>query len=130
MLRAMVALAGCLALAGCGGTGRMLSYGMELADAKVRLGEAEFQIYAHPSEPTLLVQRSLSQIGGGTGTVPEFAAAASKLIKPLDCAVTDAKQISAGTFEVTYSCPDGTDIRAAIASQRPNLRSGAPLRRQ
>lgn len=117
----------CAALAGCG-TGRLLSYGGELADAKTRLGQAEFQIYVHPTDRTLLIQRSLGQIAGGIDQSVEFTAAARSFVAPLECTVGPAQLISAGSFEAPYECPAGVDLPQIVAQQRAALRGGQPLR--
>ncbi|SFS42727.1 hypothetical protein [Brevundimonas viscosa] len=130
-MRGLLAVAAvCAALGGCAGTGRLFSYGVtQLADARVRLGEAEFQIYVHPSDPTLLIQRSLNQTGGGMGTIPEFEAAAGSFLAPVGCSPLATQLIAAGSYETTYRCPPGVDLIALVAAQRTDLREGAPLRR-
>lgn len=126
-IRAFVAAATCVALAGCG-TGRLLSYGGQLADGKTRLGQAEFQIYVHPSDQTILIQRSFGQIAGGIDHPHEFTAAAQQFVAPVGCTVQPSQQISAGSFEAAYRCPDDIDLPSLVAQQRSALRAGQPLR--
>ena len=129
MIKRLVVCAVALGLASCAGTGRALSYGMDLADAKVLLGAAEFQIYVHPEDDTLLVQRSLKQIAGGQDSSVEFRAAGAQFIAPLGCQTASIQLLAAGTYEVAYTCPEGTDLRTTVASQRASLRAGASIQR-
>lgn len=115
-------------LASCGGTGRILSYGTDLADAKVLLGAAEFQVYVHPTDHSILVQRSLRQIAGGHDNPVEFRAAGAQFLAPVACETTGIALVAAGSFEITYRCPDGIDLPSVVASQRAALRGGASLR--
>jgi len=128
-IRIILAAVLCATLAACG-TGRLLSYGGELADAKVRLGDAEFQVYVHPKDETLLVQRSLGQISGGQDLSFEFQAAAARFLASVECRAGNATSISAGSFEVPYECDAGVELPQLVAQQRAALRAGQPLRNQ
>ena len=114
------------ALAGCAGTGRMLSYGTELSDAVVRMGPAAFSVYIHPKEDTLLIQRRLSQTSGHDG--PQLITiAAQTFLDPIRCQAGSTRSLGPGSWETTFTCPASVDIRALAAAQRANLQAGTPI---
>jgi hypothetical protein len=136
---ASVALA--LALGGCASFDRMASYGNRLADAKVLVDGRGFSIWVHPAENDLLIQRELGA-AMGQGFVegltfnsvnlmeakPIWLAAAQQITGPLGCTVTDAYTLdNRTTWEAPYTCPPGVDLRAIVMSERPQLRTGAPV---
>lgn len=124
MILAMVT--GGALLSGCA-MGRLASYGSELADAQVNLGAAQFQLYIHPQDDTVLVQRSLNQTA--TNDPPAIAdAAVSTLLAPAGCVTTSVSALSPGAFEVGFSCPPGIDIRRLAIEQRQALKAGQSLR--
>lgn len=141
----MAALAA-LALAGCAGMGRMNTYGMELADAKVSVGTRVFSVWVHPTDSTLLVQRNAGA-GMGQGALegltlgavnanlpaPIWRAAADALLKQAVCTATDVYTLDNSiTWEAHYTCPAGTDFRSFSAERRAAWRAGVatadPLR--
>ena len=115
----------CLALAGCG-TGRLLSYGGQLSDASVRLGPAQFSVYVHPSDDTLLIQRAISQTSSTDGAAL-IGIVAEQFLEPVGCTHGPAASIAAGSWEVPFDCPDSIDLRSLVADQRQNLRAGASI---
>lgn len=115
-----------LALAGCAGTGRMLSYGTDMADALVRMGPAAFSLYIHPEDETLMIQRRMSQTSNSDGPAL-ITVAAQTFLDPVRCRAGAATPIAPGTWEVPFSCPAGVDVRALANEQRASLRSGEPI---
>lgn len=121
-----IALAGALALSGCAGTGRLMSYGTDMADALVRMGPAAFSVYVHPADDTLMLQRRMSQTSNSDG--PELIAiAAQTFLDPVRCTAGSAAALAPGTWEVPFTCPTGVDIRALAQQQRTALRAGTPI---
>lgn len=128
MRKAILATLMASALAGCAGTGRMLSYGTELSDAVVRMGPAAFSVYIHPSENTLMLQRRISQTSNSDG--PQLIKiAAQTFLDPIGCRAGPASMLSAGTWETSFTCPSDIDIRALAQQQRAALQGGAPIHR-
>ena len=143
-MRALVGvlLAAGLATSGCvSGLGRMNEYGKHLADAKTKVGRDTFSMWVHPKEDSILIQKgfgaSMGQSfmeGASLGTAHLQArktiweAAANWLVTPLGCKTTDAYSIDNRiTWEATYTCPAGVDLRGEVASHRTSLRQGVPL---
>lgn len=128
MKKLIVALILASGLAGCAGTGRMLSYGTELSDAVVRMGPAAFSVYIHPSENTLMLQRRISQTSNSDG--PQLIKiAAQTFLDPIGCTAGPASMLSAGTWESSFTCPSDINIRALAQQQRTALQAGAPIHR-
>lgn len=119
-----------LALAGCG-TPRLMSYGVELSDAKVLLPDGgAFSVYVHPKDPTILIENRIAQSGRAQSyDIGIWRSAAESFVKPIGCGISEVKNISAGAWEAAYACPPGVDLRGLAMAQRRELQGGAPLHR-
>lgn len=125
MKKIVVAAMAALALSGCG-AGRLLSYGGELSDAVVRMGPAAFSVYVHPKDDTLLIQRRMMQTSNTDG--PELIRiAASQFLAPVECTASNVALIGPGSWEASFACPLGVDLRSLVRDQRTALQAGAPL---
>ncbi|MET4683911.1 hypothetical protein [Brevundimonas faecalis] len=124
--RVLAAAAAVLILGGCASTGRLLSYGVELSDALLRMGHAQFSIYVHPKDDTLLIQRRVMQTSNYDGQ-ELIRIAAAQFLEPVDCTVTEVRLIAPGGWEAGFACPAGVDLRALVQQQRAALQTGAPL---
>lgn len=121
-----IAFLAALAVGGCAGTGRMLSYGSEMSDAVVRMGPAAFSVYIHPKDDALMIQRRISQTSNSDG--PELISiAAQTFLDPVGCSAGSTVPLGPGTWETRFICPSSVDIRALAHQQRSALQSGAPL---
>lgn len=130
------ALSGCVA-----GMSRMMTYGNELADAKVRVGHRVFNIYVHPTDPTLLVQRGVAA-AMGQGMAEGATFGATNLMSPMPiwraaaqavldaagtgCTVSEAYTLdNKTTWEARYACPDGKPLPGdLVREKRPVWREG------
>lgn len=115
-------------LAGCTGTGRLLSYGTNLASARPQFGGRTLSVYVHPHEDVFLVQASLRQVGEAESWGADvFRAAAIYLIRPVGCAAGRATLLTGGSWEVPFTCPPGVNMRALLAAQHASVIAGQPL---
>jgi len=121
-----ITVAGALALSGCAGTGRLMSYGTDMADALVRMGPAAFSVYVHPADDTLMLQRRMSQTSNSDGPAL-ITIAAQTFLDPVGCTAGSATPLAPGTWEVPFTCPAAVDIRALAQQQRAALRAGTPI---
>lgn len=124
-MRLVFTVALCLTLGACG-TGRLLSYGGQTSDATVRLGPATFRVYVHPQDDTLLVQRALSQTTTND-SANLIGIVSDQFLAPVDCRREAPSLISAGSWEVPFTCPREVNLRALVAEQRDALKDGAPI---
>lgn len=117
------------ALAGCATPGRLMSYGPERADAFVEHEGSRVKIYAHPRDPMLLLQPAFGRGFHATGEAAIFLwrAVAERFVEPAGCGISAVSYLSTASWEATYVCPEGVDLRALIAEQRSALQAGAAL---
>lgn len=132
---------GMVLLGGCANFARTLSYGTDWADAIYSVQGQRFEMYAHETDPTLLLTVSIGNaaaqgaIQGVTLGIAEtspayqrWKAAAQWVVAPVGCTVEDLRPLDMETtWEFAYRCPPGVDLRALIAAQREQLRNGVPL---
>lgn len=137
-----VALALAAAAAGCvAGMSRMMTYGNELSDAKVRVGHRVFSIYVHPTDTTLLVQRGVAA-AMGQGAVEGATFGATNLMSPMPiwraaaqavldnagtgCTVSEVYTLdNKTTWEARYTCPNGKRLSdELVREKRPAWRGG------
>jgi hypothetical protein len=130
-----------LMLGGCTNLERAQSYGSGSPDAIYSVQGQQFELHVHGSDPTLLLRVSLGNgmmqaaVRGATfgfvETAPPFErwkAAAQWLVQPVGCAVEDLRPLfMETTWEFTYRCPPGVDLRARMRAQRDQLRNGVQL---
>jgi hypothetical protein len=111
----------------------LLSYGLATSDATVREDGRTFRFYVHPHENLLLIQPSMGQaITKHPDKWPQevWRHAAETLVSPAGCAIVDVHDKSkiGATWEASYACPSGVDLRALMMAQRPTITRGEPLR--
>lgn len=143
-MRGLAAVAAALVLGGCANVSRMVSYGTGWADAIVTLNGVRMEMYAHPSDPTVMMQVWIGRVMGqqvlemvtlgladnGPG-IETWRAGARWLVEPAGCKVEELRPLDqADTWEARYACPEGVDLRALIEAQRDQLREGRQLRNE
>lgn len=146
MLRMAVAIAACVALAGCGTTSRLLSYGNNNAQAQIEVGGRRMNVWSHPSEPSLLIVQTVGDaaaagaVRGATfglseGRQPDVRdvdAAVARFLAPVGCRAQPATQLGSHAiqFEATFTCPQGVNLRALMFAQKERLMRGGELSAQ
>jgi hypothetical protein len=119
----------------------MSEYDHGTGDAVVHARGHTFRVWVHPRENDLMLQRPLgASMGQGllegltfnaanlNMPKPVWVAAAEELTRPVGCTVTDAYTLdNEVTWEATFTCPAGVDLRALIFAQRASLRAGQPI---
>ena len=132
---ALLALA-CVTSSCVTGIGRINSYGMHLADARVVVGTHHYSVWVHPRDNTLLVERGLGE-GVAAATKESFEhrdttdptvywrAAALAVVGPFGCKIDKVDPVDyRSAWEAAYSCLDGVDIRGLVPSHRAEWRAG------
>jgi hypothetical protein len=111
----------------------LLSYGWGLSDATVTVGSHTFRIYVHPRDDTLLIQAAMKDMGANPSKwlLREWRTAAETLVTPVGCGISEVRAMArmGASWEATYVCPPGVDLRALIKAQRHDLQQGAQLHR-
>ena len=105
------------------------------ADAKVLDDQGRtYTIYVHRKHDVLLIQPRMSEIIGGAGAVSHWPInswrhAAETFVAPLGCGIPDVYAVTkaGATWEATFVCPTGVDLRATVIAQRAALQQGQPL---
>ena len=136
-MRPYIAAALCLSLTACAGLARLSSYGSRMADAQVHVGRAGFNIWIHPSDPTIIVQERFGgAIAGGfvegltlgaADASPPFAIprhAGAAYLARFGCPSDDVWPLESITTEIRYACPAGVTL--ARIDARPLCASGSP----
>lgn len=116
-----------------------MTYGTELADAKVRVGHREYAIYFHPTDSTIMIQRGFGASMGQSvveglslGAVdmsepaPIWRAAGDAVLHELGCRTVDVYTIDNDiTWEASYTCKNGSRVSdEAVAENRSRWRAG------
>lgn len=142
-MKAAAIAAVCLGLAGCAGMGRTVSYGTERADAVTTIEGRRYNLYVHPTDDTILMQRPIATgagqafVSGATMGIAnpgfderQWKAAAEHFVAPLKCEIGDVYLLgkNSGTWEARFECPAGVDLRDMVIRQRGMLRQGWPLK--
>jgi hypothetical protein len=122
-------------LGACASTWHTLSYD-GLSDADVWVGESRYQVWFHPSDQTVLVQRGapahmtqaiLQNVTiYGQDTSPGilwWGAAANAVLRPIGCYATEATGADQ-MREVHYVCPQPVDVAAQVATHRAEWQRG------
>lgn len=139
-MRGLLVLVGVVVLAGCSSLGRAMEYRDAPVAQFVVQGQG-FKVFQHPDEPALLIQLYVADAAargfvrgmtmGVADTTPDYdrwKAGAEWMVRPAGCEVRDLKPVHYGsTWEFTYVCPPGVDLRALIEAQREQLRNGVQL---
>ena len=140
-MRLVILIAAMAALGACASMDREESYGAKLADAKVQVDGRNFSIWVHPTDQALLIQRGFGAAMGqavAQGLTmnamnpqepkPVWRRAAEQITGPLGCTLTDVYSLdNRMTWEATFTCPAGTDLRASVMAQRSELRAGKAI---
>lgn len=112
----------------------MMSYGMATADAELVYEGRAFSIYVHPKQDLLMLQPKLSETFKPP-IPPEWPigfwrGAAEQFVKPAGCGIPEVHVLSknGATWEASYLCPAGLDLRALILAQRSALKRGSELK--
>ena len=126
------------ALGACATAQRTLSYSGGYPDADVFVGNQRFQLWFHPRDQTILVQRGDPQplgsllaqnatIYANDATLGPFwwGAAANAVLTEIGCygaqvSAEDRSQLR----EVTYTCPHPVDVGPQVAQHREEWRRG------
>jgi len=131
-LTRIAALFVALAIPATSHAGSLLSYGWRTAGAEETVDGKHFSIYIHPKDNTILLQ---PKMGALFHDIPAqwplvvWRQAAEAFVSPIGCGISDVKAMTrtGATWEATYVCPDGVDLRALAESQRSDLKKGAIL---
>jgi hypothetical protein len=134
MNRALLgALVGAFVIAGGDCRANLLAYNWAGSDAMIIDTGRSFQIYVHPRQDKLLVQPSMSQAlhdVPGRWPLAYFRHAAEAFVAPLGCGISEMDVVgpkAGASWEASYVCPEGVDLRALIREQRRGLKTGAPI---
>jgi hypothetical protein len=135
MVKRTLTIAVLALLTACASTWHTLSYD-GMPDADVWVGEDRYQVWFHPSDQTVLVQRGapmhfadlLAQnvtvyAQNSSPGILWWGAAANAVLRPIGCyatEVTGADQMR----EVQYTCPQPVDVGAQVASHRAEWQGG------
>lgn len=135
MIKRTVMFAALALLGACASTWHTLSYD-GLSDADVWVGESRYQVWFHPTDQTVLVQRGapghfadvLAQnvtvyAQDSSPGVLWWGAAANAVLRPIGCyatEVTGADQMR----EIQYVCPQPVDVGTQVAAHREEWRRG------
>lgn len=130
-----VALALILALGPASASaGSLFDYMKLTYDAKLTVDGRVFSVMLHKSQDRFLLQPSMHEAFTGMGApahwpLPVWRKAAETFVEPVGCGISDMDAISrhGGSWEATYVCPPGVDLRALVAAERKDLRQGLPL---
>lgn len=135
MLKRTVMFAALALLGACASTWHTLSY-EGMPDADVWVGESRYQVWFHPTDQTVLVQRGapapftqalLQNVTiyaqDSSPRVLWWGAAANAVLQPIGCYATEA--IGADQMrEIQYVCPQPVDVTAQVAAHREEWRRG------
>lgn len=94
-----------------------------------------FMIVVHGKEDAFLIQATQGAAWGGKRPQdwpPEvWRKAAEAFASPVGCGIPEVRAITrqGATWEATYVCPEGVDLRALFTAQKDDLRKGLPLHR-
>jgi hypothetical protein len=129
-------LAALALLTACASAQRTLSYDAGWPDADVMVGQQRYQVWFHPSDHTVLVQRGdprpLGQLLAENLTIYSqdrsagiliWGAAANAVLNPIGCAateVTGADQMR----EIAYQCQPQVNVVTEVAQRRAEWRRG------
>ncbi len=135
MLKRTFLIAALALLAACASTWRTLGYD-GMPDADVWVGEGRYQVWFHPSEQRVLVQRGppmhFADLLAQNVTIYArdrspgilwWGQAANAVLRPIGCyatEVTGADQMR----EVEYVCPQPVNVEAQVATHREQWRQG------
>jgi hypothetical protein len=94
-----------------------------------------FVAYINPKLDTILLQPSMRELFGGAKVVDAWPIvywrhAAESFVGPVGCGISDVKHHGAPhseSWEATFVCPAGVDLRGLAAAQRAGLMRGEPL---
>ena len=122
------------ALSGCASINRATEYRATFADARNFSTAFEMQISVHPVDDTLLVNPRV-YLAGPIVTPPEpgpelIRSVVVEFFGETGCAVSEIRRMARPWFEASFVCPEGFDVRGAVAAQREALRGGAALQRE
>jgi hypothetical protein len=111
----------------------LLSYGGETADAVVTVSPYRFSIYVHPEHDLLLIQPKLfgNPPRSDQWPIGLWRQAAEQFVAPLGCGIptVQVKTRMGSTWEASFLCPEGVDLRGLVMAQRDALKKGTPLQR-
>jgi hypothetical protein len=135
MLKRSLAIAALALLSACASSWHTLGY-EGMPDADVWVGEDRYQVWFHPTDQTVVVQRGAPapypQMVAQNVTIYAWdsspgilwwGAAANAVLRPIGCyatEVTGADQMR----EVQYECPQPVDVQAQVAANRAQWRQG------
>lgn len=134
-MRIAIIAVSAIALTGCTGMGRLMSYGTDQAHAQVHVGRAGYNIWVHPSDDTIIVQERFGGAMGGA-LVEGFTLGAAEtsphlpiprhagalFLARFECSVEDAYELEGITTEIAFSCPEGvrpSEVDARICADTP-----------
>ena len=132
LTRALIPFFVALAIPATSFAGSLLSYGFSKSVAHETVEGKHFTLYVHPKDKTILVQPKLVE---NLHDVPSqwplvvWRQAAEAFVSPIGCGISDVKVLTrmGASWEATYICPDGVDLRSVAEAQRADLKRGTPL---
>lgn len=135
MLKRTLMFAALALLGACASTWHTLSYEGD-PDADVWVGESRYQVWFHPTDQTVLVQRgapasmtrailqNITIYSQDTSPgVRVWGAAANAVLQPIGCYATEATG-SDQIREIHYVCQQPVDVAAQVAAHREEWRRG------
>ena len=114
----------------------IFDFGLGLSEATVTVEGKTFRIYTNKrGRDSILLQAAIKDSLGGMNPaawpLADWRRAAETLVAPVGCGIEDVAAVTriGASWEATYVCPPGVDLRALIREQSADLKQGAPLHR-
>ena len=109
----------------------LLDYGWGMADARIPMGNAAFNIWMAPHRSTFLIEPAMKTVLGGGGHYPDavWRTVAEAFVQSVGCGISDVRPLSkmGAAWEATYVCPASVNLIALARAQRDALKHGARL---
>ena len=110
----------------------LFSYPMNFGQATIHDGGRTFKLWVHPKENRILLEAAIGQsFFGKPGKWPleYWRQAAESFVAPVGCGIqdVDVNWRAGASWEASYVCPPGVDLRALVNAQTDQLKKGQPL---
>jgi len=131
MRRAVVGACLAACLASTAAASSLFDYGWGMADARIPMNDAAFNIWIAPHRPTFLIEPAMKTVMGGGGHFPDpvWRTVAEAFVQPIGCGISEVRPLSrmGAAWEATYVCPGDVDLIHLVREQRDALKRGERL---